>query len=135
MRWRKNEVEVVAESALTSGHEKIPFNSREWWACMVQEKLRNFDVARKRHHTDISSTPTSVSDLPAFCEPSAVERDETVIGGDVDASSEDSDCEDDKDALGEDVALADVDQRRLSDMSGRPPPVSALFGAMPSGCF
>ena len=42
------------------------FDSDEWWACLIYEKLRNYDAAKARHRADISSAPSNLSSLPVF---------------------------------------------------------------------
>ena len=42
----------------------VVFGIGAWWSDMVHKKLRNDDVAKKRHHTNASALPHDVSVLP-----------------------------------------------------------------------
>ena len=53
---------------------KIQFNSPEWWACLVHEKIRNYEMARTRHHTDMGKIPDDPSSLPIFTDPKTPEK-------------------------------------------------------------
>ena len=47
---------------------EILFDTPEWWACMIHEKRRNYDLARKRL-IEVGNKPSNISTLPIFQEP------------------------------------------------------------------
>ena len=62
-----------------------PFDSREWWAFVIHEKLRNYDCAKKRHDTDTTTAPDNISALPLFLEPQRLDSN----AADVSANAHD----------------------------------------------
>ena len=49
VRWRSEEVYPVADRYKSGTHPKPAFDSADWWACMIAERLQNYDVTyRKR---------------------------------------------------------------------------------------
>ena len=47
---------------------EIAFDTPQWWAHMIYEKLRNYDVAKRKHEAE-PAVPVNVSALPIFHEP------------------------------------------------------------------
>ena len=45
---------------------------------MVQEKIRNYEVAKKRHETDTMATPVDTTDLPLFKPPAPEGTDDVA---------------------------------------------------------
>ena len=101
---------------------------------MIYDKLRNYDVAKKRHHTDLGTMPTNVSELPAFHEPGQ------PIDGEDDRAYNTQYCSSNSsdDAAPPGDGAADVDQTPVATQRGswsalQMPPVAVTCGAMPSG--
>ena len=70
LRWR--EVDVCAKAAkYRSERPKISdFFSEGWWACLIEEKLRNYETAMRRHTSDSLHVPACLHQLPAYEEKS-----------------------------------------------------------------
>ena len=42
------------------------FDTSDWWACMVSDRLRNYDAAMRKHGTNMSAVPADLDNLPLF---------------------------------------------------------------------
>ena len=112
---------------------EISFGSREWWACMIDEKLRNYDVAKKKHGTDISSLPTNISNLPTFqpfCEPPM--GDSLPNTGEKNATDDASQCSADVPNI-DDVKDCLDTQSKIKNSASKGMPVALHCGVLPSG--
>ena len=43
-------------------------NSDDWWACVICERLRNYEAAKQRHIQDAFSIPTDDNELPEYAD-------------------------------------------------------------------
>eukprot|EP00973_Karenia_brevis_P019025 2609421-Karenia_brevis.AAC.1 len=61
----------TSQDNATSGglHREPSFNSSEWWASVISERLRNYEVATRRHTVEASQTPSNLSFLPEYRQP------------------------------------------------------------------
>ena len=101
---------------------------------MIYDKLRNYDVAKKRHHTDLGTMPTNVSELPAFHEsgqPKDGEDDRAYNAKDCSTNSSD-DAEPPADGASDVDRIPETTQSS-SRSAGQMPPIAVTCGAMPSG--
>ena len=66
-RWREVEVREVASRTLkrvADGENPPAFDTPEWWACLVEEKLRNWDACTRKHHDIVGKVPQNLDCLP-----------------------------------------------------------------------
>lgn len=141
-RWRSTEVDQVADPYFSRtrahGLPRPAFNSVEWWACMISEKIRNFELATRRVSADTLRTPTDLSLLP---------EDEPVSMGGMERPHDDCDdrasdvsggeasCGSAAELDGEDF----VDSERVSGKPQKAPTLRrdsaapVLCGTMPAG--
>ena len=79
-RWRGDEIDAVVAPYLDRcpGAPLDPpaFGSSEWWACMVALRLRNLDLALKRHESGAFDPPGDPTGLPATEGPLGKHREE-----------------------------------------------------------
>ena len=61
------------------------FSSDRWWACLIEEKLRNYETAMRRHTADSLHIPASSHGLPSYADAPA-RRDDSE--GENDAASD-----------------------------------------------
>ena len=57
-RWRATAVDEVATSCqqrIADGACRPAFDTPDWWACLIAEKLRNWDALTRKHH--VLATP------------------------------------------------------------------------------
>ena len=116
---------------------EIAFGSRDWWACMIYEKLRNYDVAKRRHHTNIAGAPTCIDELPQAPEP---QRPARQAGDDVETpGNEDSDASEGlqmpidgaRDVEG--VLAGDENRTGPRRRPGQEAPIAVTCGVLPPG--
>ena len=74
LRWRKEDIEGIAKryTARDSSHPQLPaplFDSSQWWACLIAEKLRNYDAMMSAHKTEAEAMPKLVDLLPDYRPP------------------------------------------------------------------
>ncbi len=76
--WRKLEIDAVAARC---GRAKTPsdlaqpsFGTNEWWACVIAEKLKNYEVAVRRHKAAADSAPKNLSSPLSICQRAATRR-------------------------------------------------------------
>ena len=116
---------------------EIPFGSRDWWASMIDEKLRNYDVAKKRHHTDMGSIPTNVADLPQSVEPDCPRsQEDDAVHKTRDSSSDEIDeLESPGDGARdvEGILAGGESKTRPGRLAGQEPPIAVTCGVMPPG--
>ena len=77
MRWRTFDIDAVAAPHLRKDksdalphpmlHGNIDDTRRQaWWACLVSEKLRNYDVAMRKRQVEAPLQPRDVAELPVY---------------------------------------------------------------------
>ena len=77
VRWRTHEIDSVAEPYFQSDptkHLPQPMlhgngddpRRRVWWACMISEKLRNYDAAMRKHQVEAFLVPQDLEVLPTY---------------------------------------------------------------------
>ena len=42
------------------------FDTDDWWACMIYERLRNYEAARQSHEQEVFDAPRDMSMLPLY---------------------------------------------------------------------
>ena len=77
LRWRTHDIDALAapyfkKSKLDTlpeprlhGNRDNP-GRRTWWACMISEKLRNYDTANRLHKVEASLPPQNLGALPVY---------------------------------------------------------------------
>ena len=97
VRWRKYEIDEVAAPYLRRDVEMLhpfpEFDSKVWWACMISQKLRNYDMARNVHLQESYAQPRDLSHLPDYEDVVSVGRDGSVehcVESDVEQGSSSS---------------------------------------------
>ena len=78
-RWRTTEIDSIARPYLNrqESEQQRPapsFNTPDWWACVISEKLLNYDTIMRKHSTEAAAPPTDLDLLPEFVPP---KRDDT----------------------------------------------------------
>ena len=68
LRWRRNDINAKTAEYWSAEPKVSDFDSVGWWACLVEEKLRNYETAMRRHHSDSMHTPASLYHLPDYTE-------------------------------------------------------------------
>jgi len=112
------------------------FNSKEWWACIVHEKMRNLDTAQKRHNTDPMAVPQDLTGLQEYSTADVrTEVDEDAAKRYVpdDDSSGNSDCGDPNIAADEEGVSGDGAAKRKRQNALRASPLSVFCGKLPDG--
>ena len=104
---------------------------------MIHEKCRNYDVAKKRHHTDMGSIPTNVADLPQSREPDCPRsQEDDGVHKTRDSSSDEGDeleppVDGARDVEG--ILGAVKNKTRPGRLAGQEPPIAVTCGVMPPG--
>ena len=69
-RWRRDEIDAVAASCKQRLQEdsafNIEFDSDFWWACLIHEKLRNYETSMRPQHGDLCTVPHDLAGLPQY---------------------------------------------------------------------
>ena len=69
-RWRQEEVESVASGYFTGPgidkkqHEVLPYNSKNWCACLIFCRMRNFDLILRKHTSVAYKVPDMALGVP-----------------------------------------------------------------------
>ena len=140
LRWRTHEIDAVAaayfrkdksqnmlEPMLTASSDDPA--RKAWWACMISEKLRNYDTAKGKHHNEASATPHDLDVLPEYediCPFEDEAEQRAANGNDSDQESRGS----------QDVHPEDQDMREDLKKARAAPtdtPVSVHCGNIPQG--
>ena len=90
LRWRHLEVESKIKDFEQMSCDPIPFDSAVWWAHMIADRLRNYDMAKRRHDRDADVIPSDFSLLPEFRDPGLPDA-KYEVAGDTGLSGDDSD--------------------------------------------
>ena len=111
------------------------FNTSEWWADLLLEKLRNYDVATRRHTVEANQTPTLLERLPEYLAPPQQDKDDADVMGECasDASSVSEGPKADPDDLLENASQAQDKTERRRD-AGKTNPLAMHCGTLPTGC-
>ena len=90
-RWRREDIDHVAapyfEKTSTSRGTSPRFDSPEWWACLISERLRNYDATMANHIDESLGQPQNVLDLQAFRGSLVPPEDEKKAPADADSQS------------------------------------------------
>jgi len=70
LRWRKIDVNAKASEYRNSQPKISDFHPEGWWACLIEEKMRNYETAMRRHTSDSLHVPAMLSELPEYEEKS-----------------------------------------------------------------
>ena len=109
---------------------EIPFDTPRWWAHMIYEKLRNYDVGKKKREAD-PTVPVNASALPLFQETCSREQQtEARLQQPHESSgneSQDENMEVDADAETNDVSVG------LKRAQGTAMPLAVHCGVFPLG--
>ena len=62
--FKKSKSETLLEPRLHGNRENS--GRRTWWACMISEKLRNYDTANRLHKVEASLPPQDLEALPVY---------------------------------------------------------------------
>ena len=68
-RWRAFVDRTAAPYFERRAAERLPrpaFDTTEWWACMISEKLQNLELATRRHRADSMAPPEDLSGMPEY---------------------------------------------------------------------
>jgi hypothetical protein len=104
-----------------------------WWACLIHEKMRNYDVARRRHESDPSACPDDLAALPLFHAPERKAEDNADVAGDDAGSAEEDNDHLENDADEFCAIVADRKKRTNDRASGMPTVVRC--GILPDDTF
>ena len=137
LRWRQHDIDAVAapyqrrDKAML--HPFPEFDSKVWWACMISQKLRNYNAARARHLHEGSQEPRDLSHLPEYeaCVPASEFRTTgACLGSEGEGAS--SDSESDK-SCPSDAGASKQPPKILCKSSRSDAPPSLLCGHMLEG--
>ena len=138
-RWKWEDVDEVAARFSDKSSEGTvdppKFGTKEWWACMISEKLSNYDAAMRKHRAEASLTPDDLEELPEFQPPLGSvkkEADANQGGHGSEHSAEDSGLDRDSVIVGDEggPSLEELSQRRAPATSN---PASLFCGVMLEG--
>ena len=68
-RWRQTIDRTAAPYFDRHASVRLPrplFDTPEWWSCMISERLQNFELATRRHGSDITAPPEDLSYMPEY---------------------------------------------------------------------
>ena len=137
--WRTECVDTIAapffqKIANREGAAAPLFGSSEWWACMISEKIRNYENAKRPHRVEAYLTPQNLTRLPAFDGQVDLEGEEQMVRGGSDSSGDESDGVRAREAELEQDVSHDLPSS-VRNPSRKENPVSTHCGEMPFGCF
>ena len=134
--WRGN-IEGVAEATAdgyAAGTVDMPvFNSSTWWACMIAERLRNYEAAFGKYPHDAFTTPSNVNVLPDFMTHIHVEPDTTAREEVHEASDSSSQAPADQDDVVGDEDVGPGHNPAPRQLAHGGIPASVLCGELPAG--
>ena len=115
----------------------LDFATPPWWACLVSEKMRNYEAAFAKHGTDMTSAPEDLSVLPVF-RPGAAPEDMEADGTHCVADDIGEDCAaaasmGEADYLGIE-AHVDAEQFPRPRARAETQPLAVHCGLLPPGC-
>ena len=138
-RWRRVDVHEVAASCqkrVADGQDRPAFDTPAWWACLVEEKLRNWDALTRKHHVIASAIPQNVDRLPE-------DNSASHAGPEGDEPKSDAQCQDlsEEQLFGgchEEGVLSDGEDAPVPPLrpprpSSAPQPVDVACGSLPAG--
>ena len=111
---------------------EIPFDTPQWWAHMIYEKLRNYDVAKKKHEAD-PTVPVNVSKLPFFQETCNREQQAEACLRQPHESSGNESQDEKMEVDADDTAETDDVSMRPKRALGTAMPLAVQCGVLPSG--
>ena len=112
--WRKQDIDGVAARFIKKAQEQPQFGTLDWWACIISEKMRQYDMIYKKH-TSEQMVPQNLSLLP---EDVLLHNSEGVVSTPGEFTFGLDDCEE-----GGGEIFEDIEPRSDgSDGDGFPPP-------------
>ena len=64
-RWKTEDVDRIALPYFKRNENcerpRPLFDSLDWWACMISEKLRNYDMSQRKHIVEAFNVPTNAT--------------------------------------------------------------------------
>ena len=139
--FRTMEIDNVARPFLnrqtTEPQPKTPsFNTSEWWACVISEKLLNYDTLIPKHSTEARAPPKDFDLLPGFHSPKKEgpkEADVQDIFAGMDTALHNDDDESEEPHSGEDQGTGHATVLPLPRKSGAAKLLGTHCGELPHG--
>jgi len=99
LRWRTHDIDAPAAPHFRKANvAPLPelrlhgnrSNSarRTWWACLISEKLRNYDAANRLHKVEASKAPQDLDTLPLYDITGSGDAGDAAPGSDPNASND-----------------------------------------------
>jgi hypothetical protein len=130
-RWREFDVSAKAAEYKNNDPKISDFFSEGWWACLIEEKLRNYETAMRRHTSDSLHVPTMLNELPEYEEkPVHCDAEENANDEKSDKDSEHSHVND-----GGISCMLDSENttQKIKKCTGVSDPLATHCGALPPG--
>ena len=129
-RWRVEDVQERGKLYRSGADQDARVGSSGWWACLIHEKLRNYEAAMRRHHGESLTVPDDIGKLPVYPDNHRPTENTTARSGD---ESDKSSCMS--------VDMPEVPYAPEGEKQGRrantgvPDPLATSCGVLPPVCF
>ena len=135
VKWRAGIYETAKPYFERSGSappKRVEFESAEWWACVIYERLRNYEAAKQAHHHQSSNDPGNLTHLPEYGgqwkHGSDIEEEEEAAGP-QEAPDSEADGLECPQRHGDEGDLDNLPPKR----AGKTVPLAVHCGELPSG--
>ena len=81
-RWRVEDVQERGKLYRSGADQDARVGSSGWWACLIHEKLRNYEAAMRRHHGESLTVPDDIGKLPVYPDNHRPTENTTAHSGD-----------------------------------------------------